>query len=117
MIGNVNTKAVIRSTWFFELNLTNILPASAENIVLINSLARSLGLHDFYRVGLWNFCEGYNDQGVTHCSKPKALYWFNPFKILLNELLAGATIAFPANINNILELIKIVSHLMFGFFI
>jgi len=117
MIGNVNTKAVIRSTWFFELNLTNILPASAENIVLINSLARSLGLHDFYRVGLWNFCEGYNDQGVTHCSKPKALYWFNPVEILLNELLAGATIALPANINNILELIKIVSHLMFGFFI
>lgn len=117
MIGNINKKPVIRSTWFFELNLTNILPASAENIVLVNSLARSLGLHDFYRVGLWNFCEGYNDEGITYCSKPQALYWFNPVEILLNELLAGATIALPANINDILNLIKTVSHLMVGFFL
>jgi len=27
----------------------------------LNSIARSLGLHDFYQVGLWNYCEGYND--------------------------------------------------------
>jgi len=82
-----------------------------------NSLARSLGLHDFYQVGLWNFCEGYNNEGITHCSKPKGLYWFNPVEILLNELLSGATIALPADINNILNLIKLASHFMFGFFL
>lgn len=85
--------------------------------MLVNSLARSLGLHDFYQVGLWNFCEGYNDEGITSCSKPQTLYWFDPVKILLNELLAGATVALPADINKILDLIKIVSHLMFGFFL
>ena len=74
-------------------------------------------MHDFYQVGLWNFCEGYNNDGITDCSKPHTLYWFNPVEILLNELLAGATIALPANINNILDLIKIASHLMFGFFL
>jgi hypothetical protein len=85
--------------------------------MFVNSLARSLGLHDFYQVGLWNFCEGYNNEGITHCSTPTSLYWFNPVEILLNELLAGATIALPAEISNILSLIRIASHIMFGFFL
>jgi hypothetical protein len=83
----------------------------------VNSLARSLGLHDFYQVGLWNFCEGYNNEGITYCSRHQTLYWFNPVEILLNELLAGATITLPNNINDILDLIKIASHIMFGFFL
>ena len=100
------------------MNLANIIPASTPaDITFVNSLARSLGLHDFYQIGLWSFCEGYSDEGITDCSKPKALYWFNPVEILLNELLAGATIALPADINNILDLIRLASHLMFGFFI
>jgi hypothetical protein len=116
-IGNINKKTVIRNTYFFSLNLTNIIPASVGDIMLVNSLARSLGLHDFYQVGLWNFCEGYNNEGITYCSPTRGLYWFNPVEILLNELLSGATIALPAEINNILDLIKIASHLMFGFFL
>lgn len=117
-IGNISKKPVIRSTWFFKLDLSNIIPASTpSDIILVNSLARSLGLHDFYQIGLWSFCEGYNDEGVTDCSKPVGLYWFNPVEILLNELLSGATIALPAQINTILNLIKLASHFMFGFFL
>lgn len=117
LIGNINNKAVIRDTYFYKLDLTNIIPSSAENIILVNSLARSLGLHDFYQVGLWNFCEGYNNEGITYCSPTKSLYWFNPVEILLNELLTGATIALPAELINILDLIRIASHIMFGFFL
>lgn len=117
LIGNINNKLVIRSTYLFKLDITNILPASPENLQLAYSLARSLGLHDFYQVGLWNFCEGYNNEGITHCSKPKSLYWFNPVEILLSELLAGATIALPAEINTILNLIRIASRVMFGAFL
>ncbi len=117
IIGNINNKPVIRSTYFYKLDLTNIIPSSADNIILVNSLARSLGLHDFYQVGLWNFCEGYNDEGVTYCSSPRPLYWFNPVEVLLNELLSGATIALPAEITNILKLIRIASHVMFGFYL
>ncbi|TVY41484.1 SUR7 family protein pun1 [Lachnellula cervina] len=118
LIGNINNKPVIRSTWFFKLNLSNIIPASSpSDLIFTNSLARSLGLHDFYQVGLWNFCEGYTSDGITHCSSPHALYWFNPVSILLNELLSGATIALPADINNILDLIKIASRVMFGCFL
>jgi hypothetical protein len=90
-IGNTHIRPVLTEIYFLKLDLTNIIPISVPNAVLINSIARTLGLHDFYQVGLWNFCEGYNGEGVTNCSKPQTLYWFNPIEILLNELLAGAS--------------------------
>ncbi|RKF61826.1 SUR7 family protein pun1 [Golovinomyces cichoracearum] len=118
IIGNTSKKRFIRSTYFLKLDLANIIPASTPgDIVLVNSLARSLGLHDFYQVGIWNFCEGYSNEGVTNCSKPKARYWFNPIEILLQELLSGATIALPADINKILDLLKLASNVMFCFFL
>ncbi|KAJ9156724.1 SUR7 family protein pun1 [Pleurostoma richardsiae] len=117
VIGNTSRKPVIKQTYFFKLDLTNIIPQSVPNADLINSIARTLGLHDFYQVGLWNFCEGYNDEGITSCSKPESLYWFNPVEILLNELLSGATIALPQEVVDILNILRITSHIMFGFFL
>ena len=66
IIGNVNATSspVLGAIYFFKLDLSNIIPPSVSNAVLLNSVARSLGLHDFYQVGLWNFCEGYNDECV-----------------------------------------------------
>jgi hypothetical protein len=90
-IGNIGDQTVIRDTYFINLDLSNIIPVSIPNAVLINSIARTIGLHDFYRVGLWNFCEGYNGEGITYCSNPKTLWWFNPVEIISNELVAGAT--------------------------
>lgn len=90
-IGTISNKPVLRDTYFLYLDLSNIIPVSVPNAVLINSIARSIGLHDFYQVGLWNFCEGYDDEGITHCSKPQTLYAFNPVTIIINELLSGAS--------------------------
>jgi hypothetical protein len=45
------------------------------------------------------------------------MYWFNPVAIILNELLAGATIALPSSVVTTLSLVKTVSNVMFGFFI
>ena len=90
-VGNVSgSKPVVGSIWFLKLDLSHIIPRNVPNAVLINSIARTLGLHDFYQVGLWNFCEGYGTE-IVECSKPKTLYWFNPVEIILNELLQGAT--------------------------
>lgn len=79
------------------------------NSQLLNSIAQTLGLHDFYQVGLWNYCEGtntnkshatsllirqnigYNAVGISECTKPKLLYWFDPVSIILNQLVAGAS--------------------------
>lgn len=91
ILGNTSNKPILRDTYFMYLDLSNIIPMSVPNPVLVDTIARSIGLHDFYQVGLWNFCEGYNNQGITGCSHPQALYAFNPVNILLNELLYGAT--------------------------
>ncbi|OJJ38655.1 hypothetical protein ASPWEDRAFT_149108 [Aspergillus wentii DTO 134E9] len=117
LIGSTSNKPVLRDTYFLKLDLSNIIPLSVPNAVLINSIARSIGLHDFYQVGLWNFCEGYSDTGITHCSKTQTLYWFNPVEILLSELLSGATIALPGDITDALKIARLASHWMFGLFI
>ncbi|KAK1150275.1 hypothetical protein N8T08_000177 [Aspergillus melleus] len=117
VIGNLSNKPVLRDTYFLKIDLSNIVPLSIPNAVLINSIARSIGLHDFYQVGLWNFCEGYNDSGITHCSKPETLYWFDPVTILLSELLSGATIALPGDITSALQIARKASYWMFGLFL
>lgn len=116
-IGNISDRPVIRNTYFINVDLTDIIPESVPNAQLINSLARSIGLHDFYRVGLWNFCEGYNGVGLTYCSPTQTLYWFNPVEILLNELLAGATIVLPEELISVLGIVRTASHWMFGCFL
>lgn len=55
--------------------------------------------------------------GITYCSTPTNLYWFNPVEILLGELFAGASIALPSDVNDILNILRIASNIMFGFFI
>ncbi|PGG99680.1 hypothetical protein AJ79_08454 [Helicocarpus griseus UAMH5409] len=118
IIGSTSDRAVIGQTYFIKIDLSNVIPRSVPDAVLINSIARTIGLHDFYQVGLWNFCEGYADgTGITHCSEPKKLYYFNPVDILMSELLSGATIALPSDIDKILNIIRTVSAWMFSLFI
>jgi hypothetical protein len=93
-VGNTRISSIRNKIYFIKLDLSDIIPVSVPNAVLINSIARTLGLHDFYTVGLWNYCEGYNGEGVTSCSTPQTLYWFNPVEILQEQLLAGATSEF-----------------------
>lgn len=90
-VGNTGAhRAVVGSIYFLKLDLSHIIPQAIPQATLINSIARTLGLYDFYQVGLWNYCEGYGN-GITGCSKPQLLYWFNPVEIILDQLLAGAT--------------------------
>lgn len=91
-VGDTSASSSVRNKiWFIKLDVSDIVPVQVPNAVLINSIAQSLGLHDFYTVGLWSYCEGYNGQGTTDCSKPQTLYWVNPVEIIQSELLAGAT--------------------------
>ena len=91
-VGNVSAdhRHITGSIYFIKLNVSNIIPQAVPQAQLINSIARTIGLHDFYQVGLWNYCEGYDNE-ISDCSTPKTLYWFNPVEIILSELLAGAT--------------------------
>lgn len=92
-IGGTKNRKTLRDWYFIRIDVSNIVPASVPNFALINTIAQTLGLHDFYQVGLWGFCEGYVNEGVTYCSPPQTLYWFNPVQILSSELIAGASSA------------------------
>ncbi|EMC97502.1 hypothetical protein BAUCODRAFT_33218 [Baudoinia panamericana UAMH 10762] len=116
-LGDTQVNSTLNQIYFIRLDLTNIIPVTVPDATLINSIAQTLGLHDFYTVGLWGFCEGYNGQGTVECSAPQTLYWFNPVEILQSQLLSGATIALPAEVNDILSLIRTVSNWMFGLFL
>ncbi|KAL2687242.1 hypothetical protein Neosp_004795 [[Neocosmospora] mangrovei] len=116
IIGNTHINSTLNDIYFFQLDVSQVIPISVENSNLLNSVARSLGLHDFYQVGLWNFCEGYLDEGVTFCSEPKQFYWFNPVEIMISELLAGAQIALPSEAVTVLNLLKMGSKIMYAFF-
>ncbi|KAF4125735.1 SUR7/PalI family [Geosmithia morbida] len=93
-IGNTYVNGTLNSIYFFKLDVSQIIPISVSNSNLLNSVARSLGLHDFYSVGLWSFCEGY----------------------LGDELLAGASIALPSEVTTILKLLRLGSHIMYAFY-
>jgi len=116
-IGNINNNVVIRDTYFLQINLANVIPNTVPNAIFINSIAQSIGLHDFYQVGLWNYCEGYVHQGITSCSDTETLYWFNPVEIIVSQLLAGASIALPTEVTDIFDLVKLASAWMFACFL
>lgn len=117
LIGNIYNRPGLRDIYFYKLDLSHIIPLSVPNASLINSIAQTIGLHDFYQVGLWNMCEGYNNQGITNCLKPRTLWWFNPVETITSELLAGATIALPTEVVTILDILRLTSQIMFGFFL
>ena len=59
-IGGTKVNPTLNKIYFIKLDLSDIIPVSVPNAVLINSIAQTLGLHDFYTVALWGYCEGYN---------------------------------------------------------
>ena len=84
-----------------------------------NSVAQSIGLHDFYQNSLWGYCEGYNDKGenVTDCSKPKPMYVFDPVQIFSSELFSGQSVIIPQSIQNELGKLHTASRWMFALYI
>ena len=61
-MGNTHDRPGLKDMYFYKLDLKDIIPVQVSNAQLINSIARSMGLHDFYQVGLWNFCEGFYNE-------------------------------------------------------
>lgn len=90
-IGNVSNMHVLGELYFFKIDVSHLVPSNVQNAKAMNNVLHQSGLKDFYQIGLWNFCEGYNNQGITACSKPSLLFWFNPVQIFLDELMEGAT--------------------------
>lgn len=58
----IHVRPVLTDIYLFRLIVADIIPLSVANAQLLNTIARSLGLRDYYQVGLWNFCEGYPNE-------------------------------------------------------
>lgn len=107
-IGNTSNHHALSEIYFFKMDLSHIV-ADGRQIKLPagKDVATVAGLHDFYQVGMWNFCEGNYPQGITACSKPKMLFWFNPIETLNAELNKGNSSKL------IISLSKLISHCNF----
>lgn len=74
--------------------LDNILNSATQGIV--NATAERLGLHDFYKVFVMNYCEGdrdsNNNEQIKNCTKQKGMFTFDPVGIFESELLQGVTL-------------------------
>ncbi|PUU80843.1 actin cortical patch SUR7/pH-response regulator pali [Tuber borchii] len=70
--------------------LDNILNSATPGTV--NTTAERLGLRDFYKVFVMNFCEGdrdSNNKQISNCTKQKGMFTFNPVSTFNNQLLQG----------------------------
>lgn len=98
--GNTaNSPSLTKGLYFLRIDVSHVIPLTIPNATLVNSIAQTLGLRGFYQVGLWNYCQGYKETGVTDCSTPQAMYSFDPVAIILSQLLDGATSTYPPTIH------------------
>ncbi|MCJ1286711.1 hypothetical protein MMC26_006057 [Xylographa opegraphella] len=95
---------------------------------LINDVAKSLNIHDFYSAHLLDYCEGYYtpspisnatsqpSKNVTSCSNHTAFFTFNPTTILQTELKPGMNLTelkWPSAIQDVIVAVETASKVMF----
>lgn len=111
-------------------SVTSLIPASLQSSAaqldpsaILQSVARRLQIHDFYKLHILNFCEGYYEPGpipnatfsnpsqnITRCSPPQAFNFFNATQVLQDELLPGVTldqIQFPKEVQTAIDAMAI----------
>lgn len=90
-----------------QLNTSELI-TTPEYSTFVQTVARELGLHDWYAMGIWSYCEGYNGSWShpTHCASPRANFVFNPVKIFEDELFNGQTIVMPDSVDSALGTLK-----------
>ena len=116
-------------------SVSSLIPASLQSAVsqidsgaLLESIARRLKIHDFYKLHMLDFCEGYYEPGpianstfsspsqnITSCSPAQAFYYFNATQVLKDELLPGVTldqIQFPQQVQTAIDAMAITQKLV-----
>ncbi|EPE05000.1 integral membrane protein [Ophiostoma piceae UAMH 11346] len=121
--GSTRASKTSMNIYFFRMDLSYLFDnqtSSADgssNPALAAAISQSIGLHDYYQAGLWGFCQGFHAAGLTSCSRPRAFYWFNPLGILIDELLLRSTIEIPSRAQTVLEVVRVLSQVMFGLYL
>ncbi|KAF2109309.1 integral membrane protein-like protein [Lophiotrema nucula] len=110
-VSNPDNEAVDEANKYFDNDLLKAL----QGAVSTNDL------QDFYLVGLWNYCEGNQDdktgkETVTKCSKREANYWFNPIEVWDLENTTAQKL-FPDKMKDGLDVYRKVSKWMFAAYV
>jgi SUR7/PalI family len=107
----------MKSTYFLQVNITDVANFHSS---ILNGLEtdaeHDIGIHDFYRYGLWGYCDGYNDT-VTFCSKPKPGNSTNPISVINSEITKKLSIPLPSDVEKKVNDLTSVSLVLFSFWI
>jgi hypothetical protein len=80
---------------------------------LLSDAQHDLGIHDFYRYGLWGFCEGYNDT-VVSCTKPKPGNATNPVASINDEITQRLHVPLPDDVEKSVHRLESASLFIFS---
>lgn len=90
-LGCTNKGSTLDSLYFAKLDLKDLSTDSLNIVHDLYPLTKGLqqadaagNIHDFYIIGLWNYCYGdyvNGDYKVTTCTPRKAKFWFNPVEV------------------------------------
>lgn len=113
LIGGMD-KPGLRDVYFVRINTTDFYPESASPFAtLINSVADSLGLQNYYQSSLWNYCSGSLVNGSTtqfaspsFCSDTSADYWFDPVTIIQSDLPSTFSFSLPQDTIDDLDVLR-----------
>lgn len=92
VIGSTRANSVLGDIYFLRIDFSHIIPRSYPKAALVNSITQTLGLSDFYQVGLWGYCQGNVGEGITYCSPPRALYSFDHYYYCCCVLWCGSVV-------------------------
>lgn len=91
LLGNTHINGALDTIYFLKLDTSSPYPLqgspAAEPIMRFITDLDGVKLAHFYQVGLWNYCEGYEDKGITYCSKPTVTHYFNPVEMMISKAL------------------------------
>lgn len=124
ILGDTWDTPVLRDIYFAKYDTTGLSTHLGGSAVqdspagaVIQGLASSSGLRDYYTFGMWGYCAGYNDGRDGHyCSNRTAAYRFNPIAAVQNDVPASQTIPVPSSVQDDLNILSILSLVSFAFF-
>jgi len=99
---------------YSKVNVTDIvrLPGGLFS-GLTSDAQHELGIHDFYRYGLWGFCEGFNTT-VVSCTNPKPGNSTNPIASIDEEITKDVQLPLPADVEKDVHRLQSASLFIFA---
>jgi hypothetical protein len=97
-----------------QLNVTQIVDLPGNILgTLVSDAQHAIGIHDFYRYGLWGYCDGFNDT-VVYCTPPKPGNGSNPIAAINKEITHNLRVRLPNSVQTRVDQLNAVSLFIFS---